>query len=320
MTRYFQLIVIMVIVSMIGTNNANAQLTLEKVYTDSSGIYPVVLTNGGLKYCSFQLKSSGAGTGITPTIAGLNITLYNQDQSIYKNVSLSIPLTGSTYYGAFPGLNFFRTSKNDVNLGYENSNAFKATNSIYVSDNLFNSDNKIEFAFSISQKYYNGSFYLYNEDGLLLQKVDSSYLRGASSYNGVTRIFLGSTKKQDGFNFDGIGGTTYSNPTRVYTLSGSVPTNVSNNRISSESTNSITNAYPVPTAGELHIDYNLPDNVQTAELIVYNDSGVKVKSYIVDHTFNYIKLDNSEFSAGQYTYLLYSDGKTIGDRKILVIK
>jgi hypothetical protein len=71
---------------------------------------------------------------------------------------------------------------------------------------------------------------------------------------------------------------------------------------------SVRKAFPNPTNSTVTIPYTLPLNISQAELVLYNVGGTKVKSFVVDHTFDNIIVQTSDLPAGMYLYRIESNG------------
>jgi type IX secretion system substrate protein len=80
------------------------------------------------------------------------------------------------------------------------------------------------------------------------------------------------------------------------------------------------NIYPNPSNGNTTIEFNLPQGVNTGQLVIYNMQGVELKRYTVDNTFHTLLLNNSEFHAGTYFYQLQTASGASGAKKMIVIK
>ena len=71
---------------------------------------------------------------------------------------------------------------------------------------------------------------------------------------------------------------------------------------------SVRKTFPNPTTSTVTIPYTLPLNISQAELVLYNVGGTKVKSFIVDHTFDNIVVQTNDLPAGMYLYRIESNG------------
>ena len=192
--------------------------------------------------------------------------LFNNDHSLWKTVNLSIP---ANYYLC------------DIQ---------------FVSENLFNTDNSIEMLY-VSCKYNSSlAYYTYDtriasESGTLLLSVPG----GGYSY--IYPAQTGSKLHVWEYDFSVF-------PEKVNTLVFSIPGQVATSINDFPAVNqfSLRNAFPNPTSNTVTIPYNLPLNVNQAELKVYNVSGNLVKSFVVDHTFDNIVMQTNDLADGMYFY------------------
>ena len=196
--------------------------------------------------------------------------LYNNDHTLWKTINLSIP---ANYYLC------------DIQ---------------YVSENLFNTDNSIEMLY-VSCKYNSSlAYYTYDtriasESGTLLLTVPSggySYIYPAQT---GSKLFV--------WEYDFSVFPEKVN-TLVYSIPGQVATSI--NDFPAVNQFSLRNAFPNPTSNTVTIPYNLPVNVNKAELKVYNVSGILVKSFIVDRTFDNIVIQTNDLADGMYLYRIES--------------
>lgn len=76
--------------------------------------------------------------------------------------------------------------------------------------------------------------------------------------------------------------------------------------------------YPNPFNKSTSINLTLSDNINYAELIIYDLLGNQIKSYSIDKR-NDVKmmLDGSDLKSGVYLYSLFADGKLIGTKSMI---
>jgi hypothetical protein len=78
--------------------------------------------------------------------------------------------------------------------------------------------------------------------------------------------------------------------------------------------------YPNPSAGITTIDCYVSDNSEDARILVYNMSGIIVHQYSIDNKGkSSVKLDLQDLPSGIYFYSMKVDGKTVSDRRRLVL-
>jgi hypothetical protein len=76
--------------------------------------------------------------------------------------------------------------------------------------------------------------------------------------------------------------------------------------------------YPNPNNGLMQMDYLLEE--QTGELIIYDITGCKIKTYVLEHGNNSLRVELENLQAGTYLYTVAIAGRSIQPRKIVVIK
>ncbi len=205
-------------------------------------------------------------------VANSQCRLYNNDHSPWKTINLNIPANYYLY---------------DIQ---------------YVTENLFNNDNTIEllyvsYTYNSTLAYYTYDTRIATENGTVLLSVPG----GGYSY--VYPAQTGSKLFIWVYNY-AVSPSTVN--TLVYTIPGQTTTGSIDYPIDERV--SLRKAFPNPTANEVTIPYNLPLNVNQAELVLYNVSGNKVKSFVIDHAFDNIVLQTSDLPAGMYLYRIESDG------------
>ena len=78
---------------------------------------------------------------------------------------------------------------------------------------------------------------------------------------------------------------------------------------------------PNPFAGQTRISYNIPDEINKAEIIFSDNNGRVVKSVIINERGNgVLQVYASNLSKGVYTYSLIADGQLIDTKKMVCSK
>lgn len=199
--------------------------------------------------------------------------LYNSDHSLWKTITLSLP-TNYTLY--------------DLQ---------------YVTENLFNTDNSIEmlyvsYIYNSTLAYYTYDTRIANESGTVLLSVPGAGYSYAYPAQTGSKLFM--------WVYD------YSvSPSKVNTIVYSIPGQteaIGINDFPVDKQASLLKAFPNPATNEVTIPYNLPANVNQAELKLYNVNGIMVKSFTIDHTFSTINVQTGDLAAGIYLYRIESDG------------
>lgn len=198
--------------------------------------------------------------------------------------------------------------------------AYKSQCSIlYISQNLFNTDAKIEFMYAYAS--YNGrdsiwdaSTQIVNEDGTVLFSHAGAALVAPSFPSQYYPIY--NTSKGTKMILSNVNGTA-----EVFSLAGTLATGVSENKIMKKEAEM--SLFPNPSMGEnmITINYMLPEENNTANLFVYDTQGKQVKAYKIGKDMSNILVNASEFSSGIYYYSIITDaGKIIASKKSIIIE
>ena len=191
---------------------------------------------------------------------------------------------------------------------------------IYISEQLFNMDSKIEFLYGFEDAtsspitYFTG---VYNEDGVLL----------FSDTTGVPIVDVNTPQQQLPI-YNTSNGTkmilSYPNGhAKVFNLPGTLSegiANANNNLIAMQSKDYLSNPYPNPTTNSTKIDYTLPDSVNEGDIVFYNLQGMEVKRFKVDKTFSTLLVSTADIAAGTYLYQLQTSAVSTEGKKMVVIK
>jgi|ERR1035437_3169290 hypothetical protein len=184
---------------------------------------------------------------------------------------------------------------------------------LYVSEHLFNSDDSIEYmlVYTLTNPYHT---VIANESGTILFSGDS-LAPLVQSNEPQTQQPIYNTPNGTIMILSNQLGTGVAN---VYSLTGTLTNSIQpiNNTLGNQM---MENIYPNPSNGNTTIEFNLPQGVNTGQLVIYNMQGVELKSYKVDNTFHTLLLNNSEFHAGTYFYQLITTSGASGAKKMIVI-
>ena len=78
---------------------------------------------------------------------------------------------------------------------------------------------------------------------------------------------------------------------------------------------------PNPNNGETFIEFNIPNEFQTARILFYSMNGTLIKEEKVINTgVQSLKLDTTRLQSGRYTYSLEIDGTLIDSKSMIVAK
>jgi hypothetical protein len=206
--------------------------------------------------------------------------LYNMDHSAWKTINLDIP-AGMYLY--------------DIR---------------YVSETLFNTDNKVELAYiyysyDTTLLYYTYYTKVINEDGLMLLSIPGcAYIEvktpGANGTKMLAYVYDYSI-------------IVWTLNTLVYSLPGTLPLN----DIPVEGEANLNKPFPNPSSSAVTIPYQLPGGISTAEILLFSGSGQVIRRYKVDRTFNELLIQTAGLPRGVYMYQLKTDQRIIGSGKLV---
>ena len=260
--------------------NVKAQITLEHKY-DSASDY----LNSELRIINFDVSGERY---VRINIQGKSIDFFDMNHSFIKSIS----------YANFPQANSTSTI-------------------LYLSQNLFTTDSKIDFMYfnqGNSNAAYTG---IYNEDGALIFSVDSVGPWETSNTPQQMYPIYNTSVGTKMILSNEVNGQAW-----VYSLPGMLTTNIqeANNNLIAMQKGKVSNPYPNPNTGSTKIDYTLPEEVNQGEIVFYNLQGMEVKRFKVDRTFNTLLISTKDIAAGTYFYQLQTAGESSGGKKMVVIK
>lgn len=269
---------------------SKGQIVLEQTYpitkslTKQSGLTLVRLDVSGDKYLLYDVINK-------------RIKLYNLNHSLYKSF-------------AIPPLPKYRTYTLDSTVSI-----------VYLSENLFNTDNLIEFVSfdgTYSQQMSSsglGSMRIFNEQGNIVFNGDSIMpldKRSATYYgydgdadfifntSSGTKMILYSYKKNA--------------PSQVvYSLPGTLVASIKNEEIQQKNLL----PFPNPTSDKITIAYKL-DNDKDGKLVITDLNGRSLVEYKIDNVFDNVIIDTKSLLAGSYFYTIYSSDKKLTSGKFMV--
>ena len=216
-----------------------------------------------------------------------NFTLYNLDHSV--NISGFFPVVQTTpiKYKA----QFFTNSLFDCD----------SSNIEYI---LFEWDCTVPICI------YNTK--IYRTDGTLLFSQDS--VSGVLSMGGpgifssyINNTPLGTKMILEHYNKDVF----------IYNLCDSLPTNYF--FLQNDQEPSYMNAFPNPASKYTIVKYKLPENAENATLVFYNQNGVEVKRFLVDKTFDHLRISTDDLPSGIYYYQINSSAGASEGKKLIKI-
>lgn len=278
----------------------NAQITFEQDYVNSDEFIIIGLENSGHKYFSIE-----------ENVPVYSIMLYNLDHILFKTIPIDIS-------GFFPPQYDTLTDFDHFFYVY------------YISENLFDLDNEIEFLAYIAYWYYdytisnyisNHKIEIYNEDCSTLFTINDASPTESMFYGEGVPASIFNT--EDGTKMILEVDTIY----KVYSLPGNLPcelcdtTSTGKNELNPNYNSfGLSNSYPNPTSNYTRIDYQLPAGINKAEIVFYDTKGNEVKRFAVDRTFDHLRISTAELSSGTYFYSLQTEKGIFCGKKMVVIR
>ncbi|MCX6350935.1 MAG: T9SS type A sorting domain-containing protein [Bacteroidetes bacterium] len=197
------------------------------------------------------------------------------------------------------------------------STARAPQNVSYITRSLFDCDStNIEFlvyyfyaADSVSPGRYSVS--VCRGNGTVLFSKDSAYFASKSVVKTAKGTKLLLWQQQPPY-------TEYK--TLVYSLCGAIPTGYETPALHKDNNGTLYDAYPNPSKGYTHIDYKLPNGVNTGEIIFCDLQGKTIKTMKVGAAFNDVLISTDDLPAGQYLYYLKTNGSVTGAKKLVTVK
>ena len=232
-------------------------------------------------------------------VPGFKINIYNTNLSLYKVINIPVPANTAT-------------------------NSYQVH---YLSDMLFDTDNKIEYFVRVGiNNPHIPKVYIFNETGSTLFYSDSTFI--SSSWNDIFQnsytLFYDGSKAVLKL-AKGISGLSTSNRTLFYALPGTIPciecssTGTTVGRPEYQNSNPEPTFYPNPVTDQLKLKYTLPKDFKTAEIKIQDLQGKQLDSFKVTSDFEFIYLP-SNYNNGLYLYSLIVDGQLIKTEKIILDK
>lgn len=169
----------------------------------------------------------------------------------------------------------------------------------YVSQHLFNTDDKIEYAII----YIKGGNYrceIVGEDGKAMESYQNVYDIAIRSINGKTKLitYLPSAVK------------VYSAPG---TYTGILPLKPGTEEVALE-----TSIAPNPLHNTARISYQLPAGTSLGTIDVINQAGQQVRTYQVSNAFSDILISKDDLPAGMYLYRVNAGTYSSAPQKFII--
>lgn len=264
-----------------------AQIALEHTYFAGSTMGSVF--SDDKQPLMVELEVEGHKYVIIDRVSEL-IEFYNLDHSLFLTISFS----GATVM----------------------SNEFPIRDILYISQHLFDLDDGIEFMFT--SRYWDGA----NAPDLITQIVDQD---GSIAFTamGEAPLIKANFAQQQLPIYNTASGTkmilsTATGDARVYGLTGSLHVMIEEDL---DEFYQLGWPYPNPTSTNITIPYDLPGNVSSGMIKVYDSSGKCVESHEVRRGSNRFILSTERYQAGSYFYEVWtSKDERLGSRQILKVE
>jgi hypothetical protein len=233
--------------------STNAQITLEHTFNLEKTFN--ISKNFGISW--FETTSKGLMWFEYPDTITNQLKIYNADYSLYKVVTLPRP-KGQVIFIQ------------------------------YMSDQLFNTNNLIEFICDYVTEYGVDRIILYDENATVIK--DFGPISNITDYPTVINSNSGKTK---------LVITRLSSNTLisdVYSLTGAMPNNVPELKMSV-----IQSAYPNPSKVIVNLPYSL-EKGQTSTMRIYKTNGQLIDQKQIGSAFDKIMLNVDSYQSGTYIY------------------
>lgn len=77
---------------------------------------------------------------------------------------------------------------------------------------------------------------------------------------------------------------------------------------------------PNPVGNSTVISYNVPDNINTAQIVITDEKGSTLKRFSVSKGTGLVTVNTRDMASGSYTYTLYVDEKKIDAKQMVIMK
>jgi hypothetical protein len=282
--------------------NTKAQFILEHTY-DSTGwfrnstLQPGVIHFGTYSFYLVHLEIDG-DKYVKIDRSSQTIDFYDLNHVFWKSINYSVVPT---------------------NISTDPNNDKANCSILYISQNLFNTDSKIEFMYTFSKYFsidtsWKAVTQIVNEDGSILFSDAAAPLIQPTFHNQYYPIY--NTANGTKMILSNVAGTA-----EVFSLAGTFSEDIAQNNILGQAAEM--SLFPNPSIGEniITINYTLPEENKTADLLVFDSQGKQVKSYKIGNGMSDIFINSSEFSKGTYFYsIITEEGKVIASQKSIVIE
>ena len=208
--------------------------------------------------------------------------IYNLDHSLYKTINCSVPA------------NYFLA---DIK---------------FISQNLFDTDDGIELAFTYYRYYGSNQYYEYNskiinDDGSVITTIDGAQYLYVNKTADDTHKFFAYC-----FDYSVFPEKVW---TKIYNLPGEP---VVAAKIYENQSENLLKAFPNPAVNSVKVAYSLPEDIETGVLHLVDNSGRETKQFVVDNHTDYLQLNVSDFPAGLYHYFIEYNNTRTASKKLVI--
>ncbi|MFN8286025.1 MAG: T9SS type A sorting domain-containing protein [Chitinophagales bacterium] len=283
---------LLILIAFLFSVSVRGQIFLENTYYgDNDHFFLIKLQYSGYKYCS--------------SITGSAITLYNLDHSLYKQIPFpNMPANASSLDVGFITETLFDTDSSDIEylLTFVVGGA-GGTWQTRICDE-------------------NGNI-LFSKDTATLQLNDYSFFPPHAMSPSIHGIY----NTDQGAKMILIPDPMLDNDSiYVYNLPGLLECNVCDGQrstntgmVNGANSNTAFKVYPNPTNSFTFIDYQLPPDVDKANLLIFDAMGLEVSRREVNKSSTRITVPTNAFAQGSYFYALDIPGKGLSAKKVLII-
>ena len=190
---------------------------------------------------------------------------------------------------------------------------------LYISQSLFNTDTKVEFMYAYwwyktTDSTWHAITQIVNEDGSILFSRDAAPLVQPAWHDQYYPIY--NTTNGTKLILSNVNGTA-----EIFSLAGTFTSGIATNNILGNAAQMSLFPNPSTGGGMITINYTLPTETRTANLLVFDTQGRQVKSYKIGNGMSNILVNPAELSKGTYFYSIQTEeGKTIATQKSIVVQ
>jgi hypothetical protein len=302
------------------------QITLEKKYGVDENIHVVFLEGEGVKYSTRKQIVDANKKSLYYEIA-----IYNLNHSVFKTFNTPIITVGAKSSHQYANLYNISTKLFNTSSDMEYSIEYSVNDTVgeYIPCTGC-SKQKITMQSSFVRTFNENGVPIFSCDTCSLNSIGANDLIqnyncvGIANIDGKLKFAIRSNKVSDGGTIvkNGSWWSRSGSSILIYSLPGTfaAPTALNDEKLLNQDKALLSAPMPNPSSETTRIEFQLPAEANMGEITVYNNMGLRVKSYKVDNAFGDLLLNNSDLSSGNYTYQLVAGGKRIGSQKMMVIK